>query len=179
MPPEFLNPILHWLGGTPCFRIYGKGRQEADYRPISVYATHRRDLDSRIPLWGGTCTTWAADIIAIGWDFALELLGEQMAVPASRWLPVEVASGRLRDTQRSRSQGAASIRTCSEIMAHECGHTWQAARMGPIYLPLVGSVTLFREGPNPWNRFENEASEQGLFGGFIPHSVCPQLMRAV
>ena len=66
--------------------------------------------------------------------------------------------------------------SASEVIAHECGHTWQALRMGPAYLPLVGAVTWFQEGPNPWNRFENEASEEGLFGGIVNRSVCPRLM---
>jgi hypothetical protein len=165
-----LDPLLHWLGGTPSFRIFGKARCEIDWRIIAVYANHRRDLVSPWPLWSGTCTTWAEDLIAIGWDFALALLREQLAKPASRWHPVAVAGGRLRDR-------ATGIPSASEVMAHECGHTWQAKRMGPIYLPLVGSVTLFREGPHPWNRFENEASKQGLFGGLVPRSVCQEMMK--
>jgi hypothetical protein len=177
MPPELLNPFLHWLGGTPCFCVYGKGRREAEWRVIGVYAAHCRDSDSRFPLWGGACTTWGVDVIAVGWDFALELLLEQQEEPASRWRPVEVAGGRLCDIRRRAAVGAGPGLTCSEVMAHECGHTWQARRMGPVYLPLVGSVTFFREGPHPWNRFENEASEQGLFGGLVPRSVCPELMN--
>jgi hypothetical protein len=41
-------------------------------------------------------------------------------------------------------------------------------------LPLVGAVTLFREGPHLWNYFENQASEQGQFGGLVCGSVCAQ-----
>ena len=170
MPPELLDPFLHWLGGTPCFRIFGKARRETEWRTIAVYASHRRDVFSGFPLLSGSCTTWAADIIAVGWDFARGLLREQQNEPASRYYPVEVASGRLRDINRRRGP------SYSEIVAHECGHTWQALRMGPIYLPLGGAVTLFREGPNPWNRFENEASEQGQFGGLVPHSICSALV---
>ena len=46
-----------------------------------------------------------------------------------------------------------------------------------LFLPLVGSVTRFREGPRPWNRFENEASEVGQFGGIVAGSVCPKLVE--
>src|SRR5262249_15111739 len=67
---EFLSTWLHWLGGTPCFRIYGRGRRERDWRIISVYATHRRNADSRWPLWRGTCITWTSEVIVVGWDFA-------------------------------------------------------------------------------------------------------------
>ncbi|HYV36150.1 MAG TPA: hypothetical protein VE988_10630 [Gemmataceae bacterium] len=177
MPPTLLDPFLHWLGGTPCFRVYGKSRRERDWRIVAVYANHRRDWDGRWPLLAGCCTTWAADVIAIGWDFALGLLREQAAVPASRSNPVAVAGGRLGDSQRRAAADVSCGPGCSEVMAHECGHTWQAIRMGAIYLPLVGSVTLFGEGPHPRNRFENEASEQGLFGGLVNGSVCAPLMR--
>ena len=179
MLAELLDPVFHWLGGEPCCRVYGKARRERDWRVIAVYATRRRDDDSRWPLLRSSCTTLAADVIAIGWDFARELLREQRAEPASRSRPVEVAGGRLSDYWRRTAAGVYGEPSVSEVMAHECGHTWQARRLGPVYLPLVGSVTLFREGPKPWNRFENEASEQGLFGGIVNRSVCRELMRLV
>ncbi len=168
---------LRWLGGRPCFRIYGKGRREPAWRIIDVYATHRRNLGSRWPLCSGTCITWTANVIAVGWDFAEMLLNEQKAAPASRDLPVEVASGRLRDASRREAAGAVSFHTASEVLAHECGHTWQARRLDPIYLPLVGSVTLFGEGKHFWNHFENQASEEGLFGGIVNGSVCHHLLH--
>jgi hypothetical protein len=174
---HLLSSWLCWLGGAPCFRVYGKGRRERDWRVISVYATHRRDLDSRWPLWRGTCITWTTDVIVVGWDYAERLLREQVDEPASRRRPVEVAGGRLGDLLRRAAAGMADFPSDSEIMAHECGHTWQALRMGPIYLPLVGAVTWFQEGPHSWNRFENEASEEGLFGGLVNRSVCPALMK--
>ena len=58
-----------------------------------------------------------------------------------------------------------------------CGHTWQALRLGWLYLPTGGLFTLFREGPHWWNRFENRASDQGQFGGIVNGSVCPELME--
>jgi hypothetical protein len=177
MIQDLLNDCLHWLGGEPCFRIYGKARKERRWRVVSVYATHRRDADSRWPLWRGTCITWTAEVIVVGWDFAGQLLAEQAGCPASRRYPVEVAGGRVGDLLRRAAAGVPEFPTASEVLAHECGHTWQALRMGPVYLPLVGSVTLFQEGPNSWNRFENEASEQGLFGGLVNRSVCGELMR--
>ncbi len=70
-----------------------------------------------------------------------------------------------------------SFASASEILAHECGHTWQVLRMGLLYWPVGGAVTLFREGPHWWNFFENQASELGQFGGIVNGSVCPELMR--
>lgn len=60
----------------------------------------------------------------------------------------------------------------SEVMAHECGHTAQALRLGAFYLPLVGAVTLAREGNHWWNYWENDASAQGQMGG-IAQVVLP------
>lgn len=91
--------------------------------------------------------------------------------------PVAVAGGRLDDVERRRHAGGPSLAGASEILAHECGHTCQALRMGAVYLPLVGATTLFGEGPHPWNRFENDASEQGLFGGIVSRSVHPRLIK--
>lgn len=165
-----LEPLTHWLrwlGGEPCFRVHGKARPEADWRVIDVYATPRRDFDSRWPLWRGTCITWTPEVIVVGRDFAAEILREQQAEPASRQHPVEVTGGRLGVGDRR------TLATASEVLAHECGHTWQARRMRSslIYLPVVGSVTLFGEGPRWWNHFENQASEQGQFGGLVNGSV--------
>jgi hypothetical protein len=176
MIDDWLSAWLHYLGGRPCFRIYGKGRREARWRVVSVYATHRRDADSCWPLCRGTCITWTSEVIVVGWDFAEGVLREQAAAPASRTHPVAVAGGRLNDLLRRATAGVPDFASASEVLAHECGHTWQALRIGPAYLPLVGSVTLFQEGPNSWNRFENEASEEGLFGGLVNRSVCPELM---
>src|SRR4051812_46373170 len=95
-----LSQWLAWLGGAPCFSIYGKARPEAEWRVISVYATHRRDRDSRLPLWRGTCITWTSSLIVVGWDFAEEVLREQREAPASRQYPLTVSGGRIRDVQR-------------------------------------------------------------------------------
>jgi hypothetical protein len=38
-------------------------------------------------------------------------------------------------------------------------------------------VTLFGEGRHPWNYYENEASELGLFGGLVNGSVCEALLE--
>lgn len=172
--------ISYWLrrlGGEPCFRVYGKARAEAAWRVIDVFATERRDLGSRLPLWGGTCTTWSDRVIAVGWDFAERVLCEQRERPASRDFPLEVFGGRIRDMSRRLAAGGASIASASEVLAHECGHTYQAIQLGPAYLPVVGSVTLFREGARWWNRFENRASEEGQFGGFVHGSVSARLLE--
>jgi hypothetical protein len=167
------------LAGTPCFRIYGKARREPDWRVIDVFATHRRDGDSRWPpyLFRGTCITWTASVIAVGWDFAAEVLREQAGEPSSRERPVEVAGGRLRDPSRRQAAGGNPFPSSSEILAHECGHTRQALRLGVAYLPTGALLTLFREGPHFYNHFENQASEQGQFGGIVSGTVCPPLME--
>ncbi|HEY7309908.1 MAG TPA: hypothetical protein VH643_11160 [Gemmataceae bacterium] len=169
---------LRRLGGPPCFQIYGRARHERDWRVVGVHATHRRDSESRWPrfLFRGTCITWTAEVIAVGWDFAEDVLREQVSAPASRERPVEVASGRLRDHLRRADAGASPFASASEILAHECGHTWQMVRLGLLYWPIGGALTLFREGPRWWNRFENQASELGQFGGIVNGSVLADLM---
>jgi hypothetical protein len=174
---RFLTRWLQGMGGSPCFRIYGKARCETNWRMIDVYATRRRNASGRLPLWHGSCTTWTDHVIAMGWDFAERVLREQRDSPASPQRPVEVAGGRIRD-QRRRA-GATEFPSAGEILAHECGHTWQAWQLGPSYLPLVGSLTLFREGPHLWNYFENQASEQGQFGGLVRGSVCAELIAGL
>jgi hypothetical protein len=176
---EVASAWFRLIGGGPCFRVWGRARRETDWRVIDVFATHRRNYDSRWPgpFWRGTCITWTSKVIAVGWDFALEVLREQTAEPASREHPVEVAGGRLRDLDRRTAAGAEPWPTASEVLAHECGHTWQARRLGVLYWPVGGTVTLFREGPHWWNHFENQASAQGQFGGIVNGSVSEELMR--
>ncbi len=65
----------------------------------------------------------------------------------------------------------------SEVLAHECGHTWQARWLSLFYWPVGAAVTLCREGPHWWNHFENQASEEGQFGGIVNGSVCAELMQ--
>lgn len=171
--------LLRRLGGPPSFQVYGRSRRESAWRIVGVHATHRRDMDSRWPSWmfRGTCITWTSEIIAVGWDFAEEVLREQVSEPASREHPVEVAGGRIRDPFRRSAAGGSAFAGASEVLAHECGHTWQVLRMGLRYWPVVGALTLFREGPNWWNHFENQASEVGQFGGIVNGSVCDALMQ--
>jgi hypothetical protein len=170
--------LFRRMGGVPCFRIYGKARRERDWREIDVFATHRRNLDSRWPvfLFRGTCITWTAAIISVGWDFAEEVLREQVSEPASPEHPVAVAGGRMRDLIRRQSADGGPFASASEVLAHECGHTRQARRLGWAYLPTGAALTLFREGPHWYNRFENQASEEGLFGGILNGTVHPELM---
>jgi hypothetical protein len=172
---------LRWLGGPPCFQVYGKARNERNWRIIGIHATDRRNSDSRWPayLFRGTCITWTAEVIAVGWDFALDVLREQMSEPASRDRPVEVAAGRIRDPFRRAAVGASPFASASEILAHECGHTWQMRRLGLLYWPIGGALTLFREGPRWWNYFENQASEQGQFGGIVNGSVQAELLSKI
>ena len=165
------------LLGRPCFRVHGKARRERDWRVVDVFATHRRDADGRWPLlWRGTCITWTASVIAVGWDFAEEVLREQVSDPASRDRPVEVAGGRLRHLGRRAGAGAEPWASAGEVLAHECGHTGQAQRLGWAYLPVGAAFTFFGEGPHWWNAFENAASAGGLFGGIVNGSVSAELM---
>lgn len=172
---QLLTSWLQWCGGTPCFQIYGKAGDEAAWRVIDVFATTRRNQSSRWPFWGGACTTWTSRVISVGWDFAEWVVREESGRPASREAPVKVAGGRLRDLQRREQAGATPLPRAVEVLAHECGHTRQAMRLGLLYLPMVGSVTLLREGDRWWNRFENDASERGMFGGIVPGSITPPL----
>lgn len=166
------------LLGRPCFRIHGRGRREKVWREIEVHASHRRDRDSRwpAPFFRGTCITWTATVIAVGWDFAVEVLREQREDPASRERPVEVAAGRLGDPLRRHAVGADPWPSASEVLAHEIGHTWQARRLGWLYLPCGAAFTLSREGPSWRSWFENQASAEGLFGGIVNGSVSAELL---
>ncbi len=146
---------------------------------IDVFASRRHNMDSFWPLMRGACVTWSDEVIVVGWDFAAIILREQQRNPASRESPIEVAGGRLSDAARRLAVHAHSYFTASEVLAHEVGHTAQAIRLGAFYLPVVGSVTRFREGPHWWNHFENQASEQGQFGGIVEGSVCAELRAMV
>jgi hypothetical protein len=174
-----LSWLFRKLSGRPAFRIHGRGNRESDWREIDVFAVSRRNQTSRLPFFGGTCITWTAHVIAVGCDFAESVLREQMAAPASRECPVEVGGGRLRDRERRSAVDALSFPLASEILAHECGHTCQARRFGPLYLPIGAAFTWWREGRHWWNWFENQASELGQFGGIISGSVHPVLWAAV
>jgi len=178
---QLATGVFRRLSSSPCFQIHGKARCESGWRIIGVYATHRRNTNSRWPpcLFRGTCITWTAEVIAVGWDFAEEVLREQVSEPASRERPVEAAAGRIRDTLRRAAVGASPFASASEVLAHECGHTWQMLRLGLLYWPIGGAFTLFREGPHWWNRFENQASEIGQFGGIVNGSVCPKLLSKI
>jgi hypothetical protein len=176
MRNKFVSALLRWRAGTPSFRIYGKARWETDWRVVDVFASRRHSVDSPWPLLRGACVTWSEEAIIVGWDFAQIVVREQRHHPASREFPLEVAGGRLRDQARRAAAGARSYFTASEVLAHEIGHTGQALRLGPLYLPVVGAVTRFGEGPHWWNHFENQASEQGLFGGIVKGSVLAELI---
>jgi hypothetical protein len=176
---KLITALFRLHAGAPGFRIYGKTRAESHWRAINVFANRRHNVDSRWPLTRGACVTWSDEVIVVGWDFAAIILREQRRNPASHEFPVEVAGGRLGDAARRLEVHAPSHFTASEVLAHEIGHTAQAIRLGALYLPVVGSVTRFREGPHWWNHFENQASEQGQFGGIVEGSVCTELRAMV
>jgi hypothetical protein len=163
-----LTALFRDFGGPPGFRIYGKAKAEKLWREIDVFVTTRRNCASGWPILRGSCITWTSQVIVVGCDFAQALFREQAEVPATPVRPVEVQSGRL---NRGRNPAAICVRPCSEVLAHECGHTYQALRLGPFYLPAGALFTWWREGPHWWNQFENRASERGLFGGVVPGSL--------
>lgn len=177
----FFNPLtnaLLRLTSRRAFQVYGRSRREKDWRVIDVFATRMRDHDSRWPgtFYRGVCITYASSAVAVGWDFAEEVLREQMQEPASRDRPVEVIGGRMRDLRRREAAGGPAWASASEVLAHECGHTYQARWLSWLYLPAGALFTLWREGPRWYNAFENQASEQGQFGGIVNGSVCAELM---
>lgn len=172
-----LAELMRWWSGPPAFRVYGKARAEKDWRIIDVYASARRNGDSRWPVWRGACTCWSAGLIGVGWDFARDLLDDSATWTISRERPRTVAAGCLSDTRRRSEAGAPACPTEAEILAHEIGHTAQARRFRVLYVPIVGPLTWFGEGRHFWNRFENDASAQGQFGGIVPDSVCDLLRR--
>jgi hypothetical protein len=175
--------MLSWLfirlSGRPAFRIYGRGKHERSWRVIHVFATARRNMTGRLPFFGGTCIAWGSAVIAVGWDFAESVVREQMRDPASRERPIDVCGGRVRGPDRRRAAGAPSLASASEILAHECGHTAQARRLGPLYLPIGAVFTWWREGRHWWNWFENQASAMGEFGGILSDSIHPSLWSSV
>jgi hypothetical protein len=105
------------------------------------------------------------DLVAVGTEYARELLSDPLLPAITCASPVQVAAGTLRDAERRVAAGASPFPSAAELMAHEIGHTAQARRYRLLYLPLVGAVTRFGEGSRWWNRFENEASAIGQFGG--------------
>ena len=178
---DTVSTLYRAFAGPPAFRVYGKAAYERQWRIIDVYATPLRDCSSRWPLFRGSCITWTSSIIAVGCDFAEELIREQRDEPASREHPAIVTGGRLRDLERRRAACDSRDRlrdsarlawaSASEIMAHECGHTGQGRRMGFLYWLIGALVTQCREGKRFWNHFENQASETGMFGGIVKESL--------
>jgi hypothetical protein len=160
---DAVSALLRRIGGRPCFRILGRASYEPDWHVIDVFAVNRRDQTSRWPFIGGTCITWTANVIAVGRDFASAVIREQAIDPSTRDRPVSVRGGRLRAGWSLHYPPP----TCGEVLAHECGHTGQARRMGFWYWPMGAAFTLFREGERWWNHFENEASETGELGGIV------------
>lgn len=156
---------------TRSFRIWGRTRHESDWRQIRVVVTPCRNLSSRWPLLRGTCTCWGPNLIAVGEHFAQALFQQLSETPVRPECPVAVVAGRLTDPDRRLAAGGPAVPSPAEVLAHEIGHTAQARRLGLLYLPLVGALTLFREGPYWWNHFENEASLIGLFGGLVEDLV--------
>jgi hypothetical protein len=90
-----------------------------------------------------------------------------------------VVAGRLGDGLRRADAGGSPFPSAAEVLAHECGHTWQARRLGWAYWPVGAAVTLFREGLFWWNHFDYQASELGQFGGVVNGSVHPELMSRI
>ena len=84
---DTISKLFRSVVGPPSFRVYGKGQRESDWHVIDIYTTHRRDMDSRWPLFRGTCITWTSSIISVGCDFAAELIREQLMLRLDQELP--------------------------------------------------------------------------------------------
>lgn len=167
---------LHTAWRTPAtFRVHGKTRSESSWRIITVRAVPWRNHSVGWPFFRGTCTCWSAGFIAVGLDFAQELLADPAVWQVTREQPAMVAASSLCDMEKRTQAGAPALPSHAELLAHEIGHTLQARRYRLLYLPLVGSMTRFGEGCHWWNRFENEASATGQFGGIVAGSVSPAL----
>jgi hypothetical protein len=110
-------------------------------------------------------------MVAVGWDFAQAFLADPAVWKVSRASPLVVAGGSLVNVEARLRAGGPAAPSKGEILAHEIGHTFQAMRYRAFYLPIVGAVTIFGEGPRFWNAFENEASAVGQFGGIVPGSL--------
>jgi hypothetical protein len=171
MLDDAVSDAFSALVRPPAFRVYGRGKREHSWHIVNVLVTQRRNRNSRWPLWRGRCITWTSSIISVGADFGQRFLDEQACDPATCLRPAMVSGGRMRDANRRMMAGAREWCTATEVLAHECGHTWQARRLGDVYWLLVGSVTMFGEGPHSWNFFENQASEEGQLGGLVDHSI--------
>jgi hypothetical protein len=140
-------------------QVYVKGINETKWRIANVKAFKSHNFNSSAP-WAGAQMTVDAHTIHVGEDF-LAMLKTEVAIKSSAGqnlmgppAPVSVEGGTL-----------GSDFSMSEIMAHEGGHTPQAANMGTLrYWLKVGSQTLKGEAGSPWER---DASRNGQFGGFV------------
>ena len=106
LPP----PGFRTLGGKPAFRIWGKARQDREWRKIDVFASHRRDYNSSwpAPFFRGTAITWCSQVIAVGWDFAQEVVWEQNR---PSFFPGSPSGGDFRSAPRSLSPRGVRWRT--------------------------------------------------------------------
>ncbi len=175
MTDEWFTACHKQICKEPAFLIYGKAKQEKSWRILRVHCSKIRNDQGGWPLIKNTLITWTSEVVAMGWDFALGILEEQAIQPASRENPIVVNAGRYRMPKVREKAGFSPDPSYSEILAHECGHSYQAIRLGPAYLPVAAFFTLFREGDTLWNALENEASETGQFGGIVPGSICSRL----
>lgn len=176
--PLLRNLTTAWR--TPAsFQVHGKTLKETSWRLITVQAFPWRNHEGgRFP-FRGTCTCWSPSFVAVGLDFAQQLLSDPSVWQITRERPVAVAAQSLSNFEKRRRAGASARPSHAEVLAHEIGHTLQARRYRLLYLPLVGSVTRFGEGPRWWQRFENEASAVGQFGGILADSVTSPLRQFV
>ena len=163
---ETVSNVYRSLFGPPCFQVYGKGRFKRDWHIVDVYTSRRRDCGSGWPFFSGTCITWTASVIAVGQDFAEQLLREQSTEPASQGNPVLV-------------EGAAYTTSTADLpplpsLFPPLRKSWLTNAATPprpavwvVFMADWCQCELFRQGPHWWNRFENEASEIGRFGGIV------------
>jgi RHS repeat-associated protein len=149
----FVQDRIH--GPLDTIIIWGEGIDETQWREITVKAYR---LNEAIGKYG---TSWAISKNEI--HTMKSVIDELRAssCPASRVSP---AFDDLQDAHGRYIPGTGFGSAAEMHIAHEIGHTAQAVKMGPAYLPLVAGTTSFGGVP-VLNHFERNASFRGLYGG--------------
>jgi RHS repeat-associated protein len=150
-PVNAVDPL--GLSSEARFYIYCKCKCDKDWRLVRVEV---------VPGLGTSSVTYGPSTIHTNPDVYLSALQQQATNPYTQSNPATVDN----------SVGG------SQTLAHECGHTCQAKRLGPFYLPPAGlnsgvEFLLGGGGYPPLDRLitpmERGASQNGMFGGFAPN----------
>jgi len=136
------------------YEIWCKCCGDKEWRKVKVRtipARERRPDDSLRPLIGRVSTTFGPSTIHTAqsiWDELVQQQDDPNRTPNTHDNP---AMYNPNDPYNDAGH-----------FAHECGHTCQAKRLGPLYIPIVGPQTLFDNSPA-----EQGANNTGQFGGIV------------